>query len=391
MPNLDVLTPPDVVNWLERVQFFAQDQIAPAAASWSMGESPNAEYFHQAAKLNLFGIELPKQQASSSSVEGLGFGFQAKLKACEYLAGADLGFAMSLINTHNVALRLTKNASPELQSKYIPPLLSGQSSACTALTEPGAGSDLAAIECRATQTAKGWSLSGEKKWIVNGRHADLAIVFAKCGTGSGASDIGAFLVDLRSTGAKHYPIDAAFSQTSMGTGGFVLSDVQIPNDHLLLSPGTAFKTILTEINGARTYVAAMCVGMLKTAISQVIKYGDKRITFGKPLSAHAGWCVKLDQASTDLAKACNLIEQAASLIETGDDAQLAAAQAKILAVETCQRHLPELLHLMGAEGLNPDHCFTRHLGAAQVAGLTDGATNLLKERVAKLTGSSSQT
>jgi len=374
----------DIASWLERVQSFAQDQIEPAAAHWSMGESLKPSCFHQASELGLFGIELPTKQG------GLGLGFRAKAKACEYLAGADFGFAMSVINTHNVALRLIKSASPELQSRHIPAMLSGSSAACTALTEPSAGSDLAAIECRAGKTANGWSLSGEKTWIVNGRHADIAIVFAKCGSGTGAADIGAFLIDLRMEGVTTYSIDAAFSQTSMGTGGFHLDNVTVPDDCLLLAPGTAFKSILVEINGARTYVAAMSAGMLKTAIAQAARYGTHRQIFGKPLYSHPSWRMKLDQAEADLASVFNLIDQCVKQIETGDDAQLVAAQAKIMAVETCQRHLPELLHLMGAEGLKPQYCFSRHLAAAQMAGLTDGATNLLKERVIKLTGSPSQ-
>lgn len=364
---------------LTRVRAFSRDTVAPAAAGWAMGQSPDAEHYRDAAKLGLFRLELP------ATAGGLGLGFALKARVCEALAAADFGFAMSVVNTHNVALRLCLGAPDALREKYLPGLLSGRISACTALTEPGAGSDFAAIATRAARSGNGWGLTGEKAWIVNGRHAGLAIVFAQCGTTGDASGIGAFLVDLTLPGVRAHAQDSAFSQTSIGTGGFVLDGVEVAEDHLLLEPGTAFKSILTEINGARAYVAAMCCGMLDAALSQAADYGETRRAFGKPLATHPGWRLALAEARTERAAARALTEEAIGCVAAGEDAQLVAAQAKLCAVRACQRHLPELLHAMGAAGLRPEYCFTRHLAAAQMAALTDGANALLRERVGRIT------
>ena len=256
--------------------------------------------------------------------------------------------------------------------------------ACTALTEPATGSDFAAIRTEARRTDNGWVLNGDKTWIVNARHAALAIVFAQTESHGNSNGIAAFLVDLIAPGVQRYPIDAGFSQTSIGTGGFRMTDVEIGQDHLLLSPGTAFKSILTEINGARVYVAAMCNAMLDAALQQVRRYGDDRTTFGKPLTAHPGWLASVTRTESELADAKALTNVACRKVDEGSDAQLSAINAKVKAVETCQLHLPHLLHAMGAEGLLPEYCFTRHLAAAQMAGLTDGATGLLRDRADKL-------
>lgn len=373
----------DAAALLARVQSFADTRIAPAAAGWSMGASPDPALYREAAGLGLFGVEVPVAQG------GAGLGYTLKARICAILAAADFGFAMSVVNTHNVALRLVQSAAQSVQDAHLAGLLSGAVSACTALTEPGAGSDFGAVQTRAVPQGDGWLLTGEKTWIVNARHAGLAIVFAQCGTAeqtpANGAGIGAFAVDLTAPGVTRYAIDAAFSQTSTGTGGFRLKDVRLGPDALLLPPGTAFKSILTEINGARTYVAAMCCAMLETALDQAARYGEVRKTFGKPLSAHQGWRLHLAQARGDLSAAQALTDRAIARVAAGEDAQLAAAEAKIQAVEASQRHLPALLHAMGAEGLRAEHCFTRHLAAAQVAGLTDGSTTMLRERVLRLT------
>lgn len=366
-------------DFLKQVAAYAAETIMPAAAGWSMGESPTAADFEQAAALGFLGMQVPQTQG------GLGLSFTERTQACALLAGADFGFAMSLVNTHNVALRLCEIAPDALRDRYLPELLNGSVSACTALTEPGTGSDFAAVTTTAQQTVDGWLLNGEKTWIINGRHAGLTILYAQCGAIGDANSIGAFLVDLNAPGVTRYAIDAGFAQTSMGTGGFTLKDVAVPSDALLIAPGTAFKAILTEINGARTYVAAMSNGMMARALRDVAAYGASRLSFGKPLSAISSWQAALVAAETALKTSETLTAKAIALVDEGEDAQLAAAQAKIMAVTSAQTYLPELLHLMGAEGLRPEHPFSRHIAAAQIAGFTDGATNILKDRVARLT------
>ena len=371
------MTDPD--PFIASVAKFAHEEIAPAAASWCLGQkSPDQSLYLRAAEIGLTGIELPQSKG------GLGLGFRTKACAFAALAACDFGFAMSVINTHNVALRLCLSAPADVQDNTLPGLLHGRSHACTALTEPTAGSDVAALQTQAIQQNDRWILNGEKSWIVNARHADLAIVFAQTDAPGNSHGIAAFLVDLHTTGVERYPIDSGFSQTSIGTGGFRLQNVEVDSSQLLLEPGKAFKSILNEINGARVYVAAMCDAMLDAALHEARRYGQLRHTFGKPLHAHDSWQQLLDTAEHALQQAQTITDQACQRVDDGGDAQLPAIMAKVGSVETCQAHLPKLLHAMGAEGLLPQYCFTRHLAAAQMAALTDGATNMLRERAKKI-------
>ncbi len=362
---------------LQAIASFASRTVATAAAGWAMGLQCDRQIAAQAARLGLTALQVPIDRG------GLGLSYAFKVRACEILAAADFGFAMSVVNTHNIALNVARFAPTELADLFLPRLLDGRSAACTALTEPGTGSDVAAMTTIAVRDGDGWQISGEKTWIVNARHADVAIVYAQCGQKGDRSSIGAFLVDLTVPQCKRYPMNSPFSQTSTGTGGFVLDGCRVPTAHLLLAPGTALKSILSEINGARTYVAAMCCGMVAEGLATVQDYGRARTTFGRPLAQHQAWRHTIADVAADLAAARTLVDQAVQAFTSDTDAEHSAAAAKLHAVAMCQRHLPALLHAMGAEGLKPEYPFARHIAASHVAALTDGSSNMLRERLSR--------
>ena len=298
------------------------------------------------------------------------------------LAGADFGFSLSLVNSHNVAKKLAHEASQTLISENVPAILSASKMGCTALTEPGTGSDLASIQTTATKESNVWQLKGRKAWIINATQADIIILYAQTNPGSGTSGIAAFLIDSTRPGFIREPGFDLAGQHSMGTGGFRLEGYEARPDELLARPGKAIKFFLKEINEARTYVAAMCCGMVETALDICRNYGRKRKTFGKTLNTHQGWLWSLSDAETDLAAAQLLVQEATAQIEKGADTQLIAAQAKIFSTRMAERHLPNLTQLMGAEGLREKYPFSRHLIASRIAGYVEGSTEMLLERVA---------
>jgi alkylation response protein AidB-like acyl-CoA dehydrogenase len=156
---------------------------------------------------------------------------------------------------------------------------------------------------------------------------------------------------------------------------------------MILPPGGAFRQALEDVNGARVHVAAMCCGMLDDALAEASAYGARRETFGKPLAAHQDWRRRLARAEADLVAARLTVREAARAIDAGEDAQLPAATAKLVSVETAARHLPAAAHAMGAAGLGEDSRMARHLLGVQGAALADGSTEMLLERVARLSRS----
>ena len=129
----------------------------------------------------------------------------------------------------------------------------------------------------------GWRITGAKAWITNAAEADVVVLYAQTSPGSGGRGIAGFLVDGRRAGFVREPAFALGGQHSIGTGGFRLDGYRASDDELLHPPGQAFKAALGSINGARTYIAAMCCGMVGDALRVATAYGRQRSAFGQPL------------------------------------------------------------------------------------------------------------
>jgi len=335
---------PEEQKTLEQAKHFADTVIAPAAAQWDRDRTFSREALTAAAELGLTGLQTPKE------LGGLGHSFSCKAQLADILATADFGFAMSLINTQNVAYKLARDAQPDIAKRYIPDLLSAKRLGSTALTEPHAGSDFGAITTLATAIAEGWSLSGGKAWIINTAASDVIVLYAQTEQGAGGAGIAAFLIDGQRAGFERVDRFEMTAQHSIGAGGFMLDNYQVHTNELLVPAGTAFKRALTDINGARIYVAAMCCGMVDSALMIAADYGQKRTTFGHRLGEHQGWRWSLGEAEVDLHAARQMVRQASAMIDADEDAQFAAARTKIFATRMAERHLPALAQLMGAEG-----------------------------------------
>lgn len=369
----------DEADLIAAATTFAEDYVRPQAATWTNDREIPREAFFKAAAIGLTSIEVPKEFG------GMGCSLSTKAKVAEVLARADFGFSMAVINTQNVAAKLAGHCSLLTVTRYLPDLVSGHRIGCTALTEAHAGSDVAGIGTRAERQEGGWLLNGEKCWITNASRTDTVIVYAQTGMPGDIAGIGAFLVDGRGEGFERGPHTFPMGLSAIGSGGIRLNNYGAKDDDMIGAPGSAFKAIMNEINGARIYVAAMCCGMLQSALDLVGNYGAVRQTFGRSLDDHQGWRWVLAEAVSSLAATQALVSAASLSMDAGEDVQLVAAQTKIVATRMIERHLPAVVHAMGAEGLRQEYPLGRHLVAANIAGFVDGSTEMLLERVAKLT------
>ena len=363
-------------SFLHQTQKFVEIHLAPLVENDSLNLFSGKTLLADAVSSGILGVQVP------IALGGGGLSFSAKVLATEMLAAKDFGVAMSLVNTHNVAEQIARIGNPNLIERYVPDLIAGKKSACTALTEYGAGSDFSAIQTTATRSESGWVLNGTKAWITNAVHAEVVVVYAQTQMGAGSNGIAAFVVDTDKLGFKRleahsYPI------ASIGAGAFSLTDYQCKDVDMLSPPGEAFKDILQAINGARIYVASMCCGMVEACLMIAASYGSQRHTFGKPLLSHQGWRWQLANASIELDAARSMVLNAATLIDDQKDAQSIAAKAKIFATRMAQKQISVLMHAMGAEGLTVQYPYMRHLAAAQIAGMVDGSTEMLLEKITK--------
>ena len=366
-----------LTQWLEELERFCAQAMSPASLLSPYDAARERQRIAVAASYGLTGIQVRLEHS------GFGAPYSIKAQLAQRLAGIDFGVSMAIINSQNVADDVSRWLPASVSKRWVPGLLKGDQIGCTALTERAAGSDFSAITMRAVQTTDGWRLDGEKAWIINAKIADVFLVYAQTQPGAGAAGIAAFVVEAKREGFER-SVDAFTSAAALSsTGGFRLQGYVALADEMLHAPGLAFKRALESINGARVYVAAMCVGMLQESLRLAQAYGQRRQTFDQNLEQHQGWRWLLADAAVDLEAASALVDCAAHAIDEGRQSQDLAAKAKVFATRAAQRHLPALLHAMGAEGLRDSYPLMRHVAAAQVATLVDGSTEMLLERISK--------
>ena len=360
---------------VERAKQFAREVVMPNAARWERERRMPLDALKQAAALGFARIEVP------TALGGLGMSFFAKLRVVEELSHACMAFAFSLVNLHNCAWRIALEANPDHVARYLPALMRADRLGGAALSEPGAGSDFAAIQTAARKVEGGWRLNGEKAWITNAAHGDVYATYVQTDPGARGRGIACFLVDGTRSGFERVPPFQLMGGHAIGAGGFRLVDYFAPDGDLLYPPGAAFKAALTGINGARTYVAAMCCGMLEEALACALRYGAARKSFGARLVDHQGIRWKLAKVANDLEAARLLTYHAAAIIDAKGDALLAAAHAKKFASEMIVERLSDCMQAMGAAGLREDHPIGRHIALARIANYVDGTTEIQSERI----------
>jgi alkylation response protein AidB-like acyl-CoA dehydrogenase len=172
---------------IEAAHQFAQTHLVPNVAPWGRGLFDRQALFEPAGSCGLLGLQVPREWGGSD----LSFG--DKVKVLQKLARIDFSAAMALVNSHNVAVQLVKSSPHVLTPLYADDLIRGRMVACTALTEPHAGSDLGQIQTTAIRQGDGWLINGSKTWIINAAHADGVVVYAQTQAGAGVKGIAAFL------------------------------------------------------------------------------------------------------------------------------------------------------------------------------------------------------
>lgn len=360
---------------IERISHFRKIHIDPYADQWERDASQPIETLRKAASEGFLSLEAPR------SMGGLEIDFVEKLKVLEEMSRSCMAFTFSMINSQNVAARLIEGGNARHREELAPLLMSGELFGGTALSEPGAGSDFAGISTSAVKTDGGWCLNGSKGWITNTAIGSLFVVYAQTDVSKGWKGIASFLVDGRNEGFSKTNIYKMIGGHAIGAGEFCLSDFFVADDDVLEQPGDAFKVAMSGVNGARTYVASMCCGMMQDSLERAVKYCKDRRAFDKPLIGHQGLRWQLVDVASDLEALRAVTEKAGKLIRDKGDAVLAAAVAKKIAGETTVKNIAICMQAMGANGLKQENKLGRHLSCAKIAAYTDGSTEMMNERI----------
>jgi alkylation response protein AidB-like acyl-CoA dehydrogenase len=339
--------------------------VAPFAAGWEERREHPEATLREALKRGLGALLVP------SSEGGAGLELSRAAEVFATLAAADFAFTFALV-THNNSVRTLARAG-----KLEPGLLNGSAIATFCLTEPGAGSDAAAIACRARRANGGWVLDGRKSWITNGVAADSYLVFAQTDASAGWRGIASFLVRSDNPGLEREPAYSLLGGHALGANGIVLRRCRVAAGDVLSPPGEGFKSAMAGIDTARVDVAAMCCAILRDTLERALAHVQRRHAFGQPLASFQGLQFQLVDVATNLEAAQLLASSAAAAVDAGrSDGPALASHAKKFATEVALPGIATCMQAMGAEGLKAEHPLGRHLAAAKIAQYLDGTTQV---------------
>ena len=258
---------------------------------------------------------------------------------------ADFAFAMQGLGSGAISLRGT----PEQKQAYLPRVVSGQALAAFALSEPDAGSDVAAMQCAAIPTAQGYELSGRKTWISNGGIAHFYVVFARTGEAPGARGITAFIVDADSPGLVIEERIDVVAPHPLATLRF--DKVQVPASRRIGPAGEGFKVAMATLDVFRTSVAAAALGFARRALHESVAWARSRQMFGQSLGDFQITQTKIAQMATLLDAATLLTYRAAWLRDQGQRITREAAMAKMTATENAQQIIDMAVQMHGGMGV----------------------------------------
>ena len=258
---------------------------------------------------------------------------------------ADFAFAMQGLGSGAISLKGT----PEQQAAYLPRVAKGEALAAFALSEPDAGSDVAAMQCSALATPDGYRLNGLKTWISNGGIADFYVVFARTGEAPGARGISAFIVDANSPGLEIAERIDVMAPHPLATLHF--NNVWVPHTKRIGAAGEGFKVAMATLDVFRTSVAAASLGFARRALDESIAWAKQRKMFGGTLADFQITQSKLAQMATLLDAATLLTYRAAWLRDQGQRITQEAAMAKMTATENAQLIIDMAVQMHGGMGV----------------------------------------
>jgi alkylation response protein AidB-like acyl-CoA dehydrogenase len=350
---------------------FAERELRPIAAECDVrGEFP-PELLAQAARAGLTSYAIPPEHG--------GGGVDAVTAAliAEELSWGCAGLAATIQATMFPVRPLLAVGTEEQRARYLPRLASEDGClAAIAFTEPGAGSDLAAIQATARRDGDAYVLDGEKCYVTNGGIAELTVVFAKL---DGA--ISAFLVERGDPGVEPGRKEDKLGLRASYTGSLVFRGARVPGERLLGEEGDGFRIAMDFFLHSRPQVAAGAVGVARAAFEHAAAYARERHAFGKPLLARQGVSFKLADMAMEIEAARLLVWRACDALDHGEDAGLYGSYAKAFGADAAMRAATDAVQVLGGAGVMRDHPVEKWLRDAKVFQIVEGTSEIQRHVV----------
>jgi len=355
----------------DAVRAFAQEQLWPNAPRWDREHLFPLEAHRGLAALGSYGICVPE------ALGGAGLDYLSLAILSEGLEYADSSVRETIaVHLGLHALPIFQWGTEEQKRTFLPPLASGEHIACFGLTEPGAGSDVAAMRSTARKDGDDYILNGEKMWITLSNVADRFLVFAKTAPEKGANSMSAFILERGWKGLTTGTIEGKMGVHASNTGWIAMQDVRVPKSHLLGLEGEGFKIAMSALDNARYGVAAGAVGVMKACLEESIKYAKQRQTFGRPIADYqlVQQMIANMQQSIDAGEL--LVWKAGWLKNQGMRNTRETSMAKWFCTDAANRCANDAVQIHGAYGYFDEYNVERHLRNTKSAVIYEGTSQI---------------
>ncbi|MFK0224622.1 acyl-CoA dehydrogenase family protein [Streptomyces sp. NPDC090303] len=356
---------------------FAQQQLAPHAVAWDQDKHFPVDVIRRAAALGLGGVYVREEHGGSglSRADGV-LVFETLATGCPSIAG--------YLSIHNmVAWMIDRYGAPAQRARWLPGLCSAEALGSYCLTEPGAGSDAAALRTRAERDGDHYVLTGVKQFISGAGTSDLYVVLARTG-GDGPGGISAFVVERADPGVSFGANERKMGWNAQPTRQVVLDGVRIPADRRLGAEGEGFRIAMHGLNGGRLGIAACSLGGARSALDRSLTHLADREAFGARLLDAQALQFRLADMATELTAARALVRQAADALDRGDpEASRLCAMAKRFATDTGFSVADRALQLHGGYGYLSEYGIEKIVRDLRVHRILEGTNEIMNVIVAR--------
>ena len=351
---------------------FGQDRIAPHALEWDRAGTIPRDLWDDLGELGFGAMFVPESKGGTglTRLEGT-LVFEALSAACPSVA--------SFLSIHNMcAWMVASYGSEQLVEKYLGGLASMNKVASYCLTEPGSGSDAAALITRAVRKNDGYAVTGSKAFISGGGYSDLYVVMCRTGE-SGPKGISSIVVESGTPGLSFGTLEDKLGWRAQPTTAVNLEDVRVPHDNLLGEEGEGFSYAMAGLDGGRLNIAACALGAAQSAFGKTVEYMAERKAFGVTLDQFQALQFRIADSETELQAARALLRQAAWKLDEGhSDATVHCAMAKRFVTDIAFRVTNDCLQLHGGYGYLSDYGIEKIFRDLRVHQILEGTNEIMR-------------